>query len=231
MTYQAFPEPERSSMARKPKTQPSPEAVTATPAEELAGMNETPTPARRGRKQKADTSSPALPSVMLNDDTATTDAEADADEAVPLDAPRRRGSNRKSASPETATTAPPRREQTKRGRGRTFRQLDAETTPDPVEQNAQETGPVSRPEAAASADPVQSDAGPGRLSDDLQQPLPGLDVPSSTKPAAHWDRATDTVQFDWPAIERTAAEDGPNQGMAKLLVAARAEGANSRWPL
>ena len=41
----------------------------------------------------------------------------------------------------------------------------------------------------------------------------------------------DTVQFDWPAIERTAAEDGPNQGMAKLLVAARAEGANSRWPL
>jgi len=69
------------------------------------------------------------------------------------------------------------------------------------------------------------------LSDDLQQPLSGLDVPSSTKPAAHWDRVTDTVQFDWPAIERTAAEDGPNQDMAKLLVAARAEGANSRWPL
>jgi len=218
-------------MARKPKTQPSPEAATATPAEELAAVNEAPTPARRGRKQKADTSSPALPSVMLNDDTATNDAEADVAEAVPLDAPRRRGSNRKSTPPETAAAAPLRGEQTKRGRGRTSRQLDAETTPDPVEQNAQETGPESRPEAAASADPVQSDAGPGRLSDDLQQPLPGLDAPSSTKPAAHWDRATDTVQFDWPAIERTAAEDGPNQGMAKLLVAARAEGANSRWPL
>jgi len=218
-------------MARKPKTPPVSEAATATPAEELAGMNETPTPARRGRKQKADTSSPALPSMMLNDDTATTDAEADADEAVPVDAPRRRGSNRKSASPAPAAAAPLRGEQTKPGRGRTPRQLDAETTPDPAEQNVQETGPVSQPEAAASADPVRSDAGPGRLSDDLQQPLPGLDVPSSTKPAAHWDRATDTVQFDWPAIERTAAEDGPNQGMAKLLVAARAEGANSRWPL
>jgi len=39
------------------------------------------------------------------------------------------------------------------------------------------------------------------------------------------------VRFDWPAIERTASQDGPNQGMAKLLIAARAEGANSRWPL
>ncbi len=39
------------------------------------------------------------------------------------------------------------------------------------------------------------------------------------------------VRFDWPEIERTAAQEGPNQGMAKLLVAARAEGANSRWPL
>jgi len=123
-------------MARKPKTQPSPEAATATPAEELAAVNETPTPARRGRKQKADTSSPALPSVMLNDDTATTHVEADADDTVPLDAPRRRGLNHKSASPETATAAPLRREQTKRGRGRTSRQLDTETTPDSVEQDA-----------------------------------------------------------------------------------------------
>jgi len=38
------------------------------------------------------------------------------------------------------------------------------------------------------------------------------------------------VQFDWPAIEQVAAQDGPNQGMAKLLVAARAEGGQSRWP-
>ena len=54
---------------------------------------------------------------------------------------------------------------------------------------------------------------------------------SPLKQAAQWDRATDTVQFDWAAIEQTASQDGPNQVMAKLLVAARAEGANSRWPL
>jgi hypothetical protein len=54
--------------------------------------------------------------------------------------------------------------------------------------------------------------------------------PQHTKSAAKWDRATDSVTFDWPAIEQAAAQDGPNQGMAKLLIAARAEGATSRWP-
>jgi hypothetical protein len=54
--------------------------------------------------------------------------------------------------------------------------------------------------------------------------------PQHTKTAAEWDRATDRVTFDRPAIEQVAAHDGPNQGMAKLLIAARAEGANSRWP-
>lgn len=54
--------------------------------------------------------------------------------------------------------------------------------------------------------------------------------PRHEKSAVHWDRATDTVTFDWPGIEQTAAQEGPNQAMAKLLVAARAEGANSRWP-
>jgi len=58
-----------------------------------------------------------------------------------------------------------------------------------------------------------------------------MDAPAPTRPAAQWDRATGMVRFDWPEIERMAAQEGPNQGMAKLLVAARAEGANSRWPL
>ena len=53
----------------------------------------------------------------------------------------------------------------------------------------------------------------------------------TSAPAARWDDASDTVSFDWPAIERTAAQGGPNQAMAKLLIAARAEGAHSRWPL
>lgn len=53
---------------------------------------------------------------------------------------------------------------------------------------------------------------------------------TASKPAAQWDHATDTAQFDWSEIERTASQQGPNQVMAKLLIAARAEGANSRWP-
>lgn len=56
------------------------------------------------------------------------------------------------------------------------------------------------------------------------------DTPAASKRAAQWDHATDTAQFDWPEIERTASQQGPNQVMAKLLIAARAEGANSRWP-
>ena len=48
--------------------------------------------------------------------------------------------------------------------------------------------------------------------------------------AARWDAHTGTTTFDWPAIEQVAASDGPNQAMAKLLLAARAEGADSRWP-
>lgn len=51
-----------------------------------------------------------------------------------------------------------------------------------------------------------------------------------SKPAAQWDAAADTVQFDWPEIERTASRPGPNQLMAKLLIAARTEGVSSRWP-
>ena len=51
-----------------------------------------------------------------------------------------------------------------------------------------------------------------------------------SRSAAQWDPAADTVQFDWAEIEQTASRPGPNQVMAKLLVAARAEGANSRWP-
>jgi len=217
-------------MARKPKTQPSPEAATVTPAVEIATTHEAPAPAHQGRKAEPAAPPRAPTSTKLNDNAATNDVVADTD-AAPVDAPRRRSPNRKPTPPAPAATAPLPKEQTKRGRGRTFRQPEAETTPEPVEDDAQKTGPVSQPEIAASTDPVPVDADPSNASDDLQQPLPGLDVPSPTRPAAHWDRATDTVQFDWAEIERTAAEDGPNQGIAKLLVAARAEGANSRWPL
>ena len=57
------------------------------------------------------------------------------------------------------------------------------------------------------------------------------DTSAPATPAARRNRASDTVSLDWPAIERTAAQHGPNQAMAKLLIAARAEGTQSRWPL
>jgi hypothetical protein len=218
-------------MARKPKTQPSPEAAMATPVAEPAATNETPAPARQGRKGKGAPLSPALPLVVTDDNAPTNDIVADAAQSTPVGVPRRGGPNRKPTPPAPAAAAPLAKERTKPGRGRTSRQPEPEATPDPVMDDAQDAGSASQPETAASADPVPVDADPDSLSDGLQQPLPGLDVPSPTKPAADWDRVTDTVQFDWPAIERTAAEDGPNQAMAKLLVAARAEGANSRWPL
>ncbi|GEM_PF-4154026 len=64
---------------------------------------------------------------------------------------------------------------------------------------------------------------------------PPLDIadepPAETHAAAaQWHAETGTVTFDWPAIEQVAAAEGPNQPMAKLLLAARTEGATSRWP-
>ncbi len=109
----------------------------------------------------------------------------------------------------------------------------------------------------AEVDPLEAAAGPAPAADDavladMADPVSvseASDAPSSAagpdsktagplgrsaaapaQPAAQWDRATDTVRFNWAEIERTASQDGPNQAMAKLLVAARAEGANSRWP-
>jgi len=107
---------------------------------------------------------------------------------------------------------------------------------DPLEAAAGPTPAGDNAVIADMADPVSA-------SDDSDAPSNAAGLDSETagllgrsatapeKPAAQWDRATDTVRFDWPEIERTASQDGPNQAMAKLLVAARAEGANSRWPL
>ncbi len=84
--------------------------------------------------------------------------------------------------------------------------------------------PVS---AAEGSDTPSSSGG---SDDGVAAPQPGLDAAAPAKPAAQWERATGAVRFDWAEIERAASHEGPNQAMAKLLVAARAEGANSRWP-
>jgi len=84
----------------------------------------------------------------------------------------------------------------------------------------------SQPRSASQADPI----------DDARETEAGLarevdaGTPAIESSAAKWNAAMGTISFDWPAIEQTAAAQGPNQVMAKLLLAARAEGANSRWP-
>jgi len=84
--------------------------------------------------------------------------------------------------------------------------------------------PVS---TAESSDKPSSEGG---RDDGVAAPSPGLDVAAPAGSVAHWDRVTGVVRFNWAEIERTASQHGTNQAMAKLLVAARAEGANSRWP-
>ena len=84
-------------------------------------------------------------------------------------------------------------------------------------------------QTVADVDPLEAAVGPAPAETDA----PGAETAypaAPAKPAAQWDRATDTTRFDWAEIERTASQEGPNQAMAKLLVAARAEGASSRWP-
>ncbi len=105
--------------------------------------------------------------------------------------------------------------------------LEAAAGPTPAEDDtliADMADPVS---ASEDSDAPTNAAGP----DGHTAGLLGWSATAPKKPAAQWDRATDTVRFNWAEIERTASQDGPNQAMAKLLVAARAEGANSRWPL
>ncbi|RYF17712.1 MAG: hypothetical protein EOO77_11570 [Oxalobacteraceae bacterium] len=84
----------------------------------------------------------------------------------------------------------------------------------------------SQPQSASQADPIddarETDASLAREVD--------AGMPAIASSVAKWNAAMGTISFDWPAIEQTAAAQGPNQVMAKLLLAARAEGANSRWP-
>ena len=84
---------------------------------------------------------------------------------------------------------------------------------------------------AEMAYPVTAGEGSATPAGDTAPASSAQDAAAPAKPAAQWDQATGTVRFDWDEIGRTASQDGPNQVMAKLLVAARAEGANSRWPL
>ncbi|MGI4939249.1 MAG: hypothetical protein ACRYHQ_01550 [Janthinobacterium lividum] len=190
-------------MARKPKSAPNAEPELSVDAAQPS-PDDTATPVRRGRKKASTTVAEPAPA---------DDAEAAA-QTLPTNAPtrgRKSPGRRKAAPPSLLDQA-------------LEQQPDSETTSSEPASAGDDTM------IAEMAYPVSADdTGAAPASDATPQSLPH-DAPSA-KPAAQWDRATDTAEFDWPEIERTASQDGPNQVMAKLLVAARAEGANSRWPL
>ena len=216
-------------MARKPKIQPSPDAATAIAAPELATPNETVSPARRGRKSKAAAFSFGSPSAAGIGSPGIDDAGPEASKTGPAKTPGRRGPSRKPKQAASAEAAPAVPDSAAASQGQASRQPEAEAIPDLIGDDASTAAVASQAEAAADSDPVEPDLGLGRAADKAAQPFPEAGAFVPAKPAAHWDRTTDRVQFDWATIERAAAQDGANQGMAKLLVAARAEGAQSRW--
>ena len=83
----------------------------------------------------------------------------------------------------------------------------------------------SQSQSASQADPIDDLETEAGLASEVDAGTPAI-----ASSVAKWNAAMGTISFDWPAIEQTAAAAGPNQVMAKLLLAARAEGANSRWP-
>ena len=218
-------------MARKPKTQPSPDAAAAVPVPETAVPDEAAAPARRGRKPKAATLSFALPAAADLGSPAPDDAGADAPKAASTKAPGRRGPGRKPKQTSGVEAAASIQDSAAEPRDQAFREPEAEASLDPTMDGAPAAAAAPQAEAAADGGPIRLERDPVGPAGEAAQSGPKTEASGPGAPAAHWDRTTDRVRFDWPTIERVAAQNGPNQGMARLLVAARAEGAASRWPL
>ena len=222
-------------MARKLKPAPSVEASAAAVEPELPRLDEAPAPARRGRRSKsaempapppmAEDSSEAALGIAGAGDAMAADAEAGAG-----DTPSKKRQGRKpklSGSTAAASLSRDRPRHAKGQRGR--KPKDAEPAAEP-ENAVLAAEAVDEDGLTAASSGGDQNAAEGK-EDGETVTSPAVSGPvASSRPAAQWDRATDTVQFDWPEIERTASQDGPNQAMAKLLVAARAEGTHSRWP-
>ena len=216
-------------MARKPKANSSNDFATS-PEGVLAVLSDTPAPVRRGRKPKA-AASPEPLAMMDSDDAAGGTADADGSIAEPVTAPVRKRPGPKPKQRAGGAEAAPLRKSAKAKSGREAPAPDAD--PEPMraagdKPNADVAGQQEQIGGQGSATPQ---ATPDPAASDAASSGSSQNTATSAQPAAQWDRTTDTAQFDWAEIERTASQDGPNQVMAKLLVAARAEGANSRWPL
>ena len=216
-------------MARKPKAASSNEPATSVDVDDaLPALSDAAAPVRRGRKPKAEAVPEPL-AVMDSDDAVG--ADIDATIADPIAAPVRKRPGPKPKPRAGAIEAAPLQEGAKVKPGRTARAPDATSQPMPAADDALHVEPADRQEQMRGDEPATLDTTPDLAASDAASPGSGQTAAAAAQPAAHWDRATDTVRFEWAAIEQTAAQDGPNQAMAKLLVAARAEGANSRWPL
>ena len=217
-------------MARKPKTQPSPDNAVAVPAPGPAMPDEAAAPARRGRKAKAAALSFASPLAADGSSPATDDAGADVSKAGLTKAPGRKGRGCKPKQAAGVEAAPSLQNGATEPQDQAPGQPEAEASLDLTEADPPAAAAVPQAETAADSYPVQLDRDPVSPASEAAQSVPEAGASAPAASAARWDRTTDRVRFDWPTIERVAAQDGPNQGMAKLLVAARAEGARSRWP-
>jgi len=222
-------------MARKPKPARSTEASAAVAGLELPTLDEAPVPTRRGRPPKS-AEVPLLPATA-EDSGDTTLGVADAGSAgtddvgadvSDMSSKKRRG--RKPKPPAGAVAAPLSRGEPRRAKGQQSRRPgDAKSAAEP--EDAAPLAEVVHEAGLSAGSGSDGNAAEGKPAGGAAPPSAAPVTVAASKPAARWDRATDTVQFDWPEIERAASRDGPNQAMAKLLVAARAEGADSRWPL
>ena len=207
-------------MARKPKTAPS--GGDKTRVEDSASVSEGATVRKRGRLKSLPASAQPAPAITTSDQDRNQNIGEAGGGAVGLEEPRvrRRPGPRpkhldeKGAARQLGQDAKPKRGQKARLPALASAASDVDAA-----------GLASQSEETAGSDEARPHASADRVAS-----IPAR-AEASTKAAAEWDQATDTVTFDWTAIERTAAQAGPNQVMAKLLVAARAEGANSRWPL
>jgi len=232
MPYQDGPEPQGSQMARKPKAARSND-FASSPEEVLAALSGAPAPLRRGRKPKA-AASPEPLATMNSDDAVAASADTDGTIADPIAAPVRKRPGPKPKQRAGAAEAAPLQEDAVAKTGRDASASHATPEPMPVADDKLDAGmdgQQSRPQQVHGHEPVKPEGTSRSGGSGAASAVSSQDVATSSQPAAHWDRATDTVRFRWLEIERVAAQAGPNQVMAKLLVAARAEGANSRWPL
>lgn len=219
-------------MARKPKAASSND-LASSPEEVLAVLVDAPAPARRGRKPTA-AASPEPLATMNSDAAAGGTADAGGTIDDPVAAPVRKRPGPKPKQRAGAAEAVPAQKDAAAPSGQEARASDATPEPMPVAGDRSDAGigeQQDQQKHIRGSEPATSNAPFASAASDAASFGSSQNAATAAQPAAQWDRVTDTVRFDWAEIERTASQDGPNQVMAKLLVAARAEGANARWPL